>query len=393
MIRQQLQLVRAQNFDQFKRGLSLQQFPIMNVIYADQAGNIFYLYNGLIPRRDPQFDWSKPLDGADPRTVWNGVHSIDELPQLFNPPSGYVQNCNSSPFTTCDAGNPDRHKFPPYMVEDKDDDKRRAKISRQLLGEMKAVTFEDVERAAFDTTVYWAQERLPEYRRRFESLKKDDPALAAKVQPYLEHLLAWDGRITAESTAATLCEAWYEELYGIDYPAETLLPAYVADPNKEFEALVKVAEHLQVRHGDWRVAWGDLFRLQRPMQMIDLMGLPFDDHAASLASIGGPGPMGVVFTQYYSPSIRIPLVVSLNKRYGLVGASYLAVYEFGPKIRGATAVNYGQSGDPSSPHYFDQAKLLSECKLKVELFDWPEVVAGAKQVYHPGEPPLEQVAK
>ena len=103
--------------------------------------------------------------------------------------------------------------------------------------------------------------------------------------------------------------------------------------------------------------------------------------------------MGVVFTQYYSPSIRIPFVLSLKKRYGLVGASYMAVYEFGPKIRGASTLNFGESGDPKSPHYFDQAQLLSERKLKPELFDWPDVLAGAKQVYHPGEPPVEQVAK
>src|SRR5262249_44112685 len=133
MLRQQLDLVRAKNFDEFKAGLSMQQFPIMNVIYADQGGNIFYLYNGLVPRREPQFNWSAPVDGADPRTEWRGVHSLDELPQLLNPRAGYVQNCNTSPFTTCDEGCIDRANFPAYMVEDADDDKRRAKISRQLL--------------------------------------------------------------------------------------------------------------------------------------------------------------------------------------------------------------------------------------------------------------------
>jgi penicillin amidase len=393
MIRQQLLLVRSQNFDQFKQGLSLQQFPIMNVLYADHDGNIFYLYNGLVPRRDPGLDWSKPVDGADPRTTWNGFHTIDELPQLFNPPSGYVQNCNSSPFTTCDEGNPDPARFPPYMVEDRDDDKRRAKISRKLLGDMKSISFDQLQEAAFDTTVYWAQERLPEFRDRFAQLEKDEPALAARVKPYLDHLLAWDCRITADSTAATLCEAWYEELYGMEYPAETLLPRYVENPNLEFAALVSVAETLRSRHGDWRVAWGDLFRIQRPPRMIDLLELSYSDSLPSLPCTAGPGPLGIVFTQYYSPSIRIPFVLSLNKRYGLVGASYLAVYEFGPKVRGASLLNYGQSGDPNSPHFFDQASLLSQRKLKPELFDWADVLAGAKLVYRPGEPPLEHVAK
>ena len=114
--------------------------------------------------------------------------------------------------------------------------------------------------------------------------------------------------------------------------------------------------------------------------MVDLLDLPFDDKLPSLPCLAAPGPMGVVFTQYYSPiDPAFRSSMSLNKRYGLVGASYMAVYEFGPKIRGASALNFGQSGDPKSPHYFDQAQLLSERKLKPELFDWPDVLAGANR--------------
>jgi acyl-homoserine lactone acylase PvdQ len=392
MLEQQFALVRARNLAEFKEGLALQQFPMMNVLYADRIGNILYLYNGMVPRRDPQFDWSLPVDGSDPRTEWGSLHSIDELPQLLNPPDGYIQNCNSSPFTTCSTGNCDRANFPPYMVEDANEDKRRAKISRQLLGEMHSVSLADLERAAFDTTVYWAQEQLPEYRRRFEALRRTDPKLAAEVEPYLTHLLDWDCRVAADSTQATLCEAWYDELFGTTYPAETLLPEYAAEPKREFQALVRAAEKLKTRYADWRVAWGALHRTQRRPNMVDLYELSFDDQLPSLPSVAAPGPMGIVFTQYSSPTIKIPFVMSINKRYGLVGASYMAVIEFGPKIRASSLLNFGQSGDPSSPHYFDQARLLSERKLKKELFEWDDVLAGSKLSYHPGEPPAERVA-
>jgi acyl-homoserine lactone acylase PvdQ len=339
----------------------------------------------MIPRRDPQFDWNRPLDGADPRTRWNGIHTLAELPQVLNPKCGYVQNCNSSPFTTCDADNPDRGQFPAYLAKDADDDKRRAKMSRELLSAMHDATFEQVQAAAFDTTIYWAKTELPKYAERFKSLESSDPKLARQVEPYLRHLLQWDCRVSADSTQATLCEAWYEELYGFNYPAEQLLPRYRERPDLEFKALLESAAALVAMHGDWRVPWGQVFRIQRHACVANLLDLPFSDQEPSLPSLGVPGPMGAVFTQYCSPSIRIPFLLNLQKRYGLIGATYTAVYEFGDKVQGASAVNFGESGDPASEHFFDQARLLSERKLKPELFDWAEVVAGAKQAYHPGE--------
>jgi acyl-homoserine lactone acylase PvdQ len=393
MLKQQMACVRATNLKEFKAGLAMQQFPIMNVLYADRDGNIMFLYNGLVPKRDPQFNWSLPVDGADARTEWGEMHAIEELPQLLNPPDGYVQNCNSSPFTTCDHGNCDRGLFPPYMVEDADDDKRRAKMSRQILRQMQGVTFDDVARAAYDTKLYWPQEQLPIYAQRLEALKQTDPKLAARAEPYLAHLLDWDCRVEAGSTQATLCEAWYEELHGMEYPAEKLLPKYVAEPKLEFEALVASAEKLRSRHGDWRVPWGELFRVQRQRNLVDLTSVAFDDNKPSLPLLAAPGPLGVVFTQYYAPSIKIPFLISMNKRYGLVGTSYMAVYEFGPQVRSASVLNYGQNGDPLSAHYFDQSRLLSERKLKPDLFAWPEVVAGAQLVYHPGELPVAEVAR
>ncbi|MBI2826031.1 MAG: penicillin acylase family protein [Planctomycetia bacterium] len=385
LLRQTAKLVRAKNVDDFKAGMGMLNFPIMNAVYADRHGDIYYLYNGTIPRRDPQFDWSQPVDGSDPRTEWQGYHPIDELPQVLNPKSGFVQNCNSSPFTTTDEGNARLEDFPPYMAEDKNDDKRRAKVSRQILREMYDATVEDLEHAAFDTTLYWAQVELPKYGKAFDAIKGSDPALAARVAPYIEHLLAWNYRVTKESTQAPLCVAWYEEMYGATYPGETLKPAYQDNVRLQFEALVHAAAKLQATYGKWKVAYGDIYRIQRHADVAELFDIPFDDNVASLPCVGSHGPMGVVFTQYYSPSIRIPFVRTINNHYGVVGLTYLGVFEFGDKVRGGTLLQFGSSGDPRSPHFIDQAKLLSECKVKPDLFDWEEVLADARQSYHPGE--------
>jgi penicillin amidase len=386
LIHQALAMVKATNLDEFRAAMALNQFPFMNIVYADKQKNIYFLYNGVIPRRDPAFDWSKPVDGADPRTEWQGFHATDELPHVLNPRSGYVQNCNSSPFTTTDVGNPDRATFPHYMAEDADDDKRRAKRSRQMLGAMRDGTLDELKLAAYDTTLYWPRQQLPHYARKFVDLERDDPRTAAQVKQYLDHLLEWDCRITPESTQATLCTAWYEELFGDGYPGEVMKPQYAASDAAQFRALATAATKLRWSHGDWKISWGNLHRAQRRENSADLLELPFDDARNSFASVGGHGPMGVIFTQYYSPTISIPFVKTLKKKYGLIGATYMGVYEFGDRVEGATVLHFGQSGDPESPHFFDQAQLLASRQFKRELFYWDDVLAGAVTGYHPGAP-------
>jgi penicillin amidase len=384
-LRQALRMAKATDAAEFRNALSMMQIPFMNVLCADRKGDIFYLYGGVIPKRDPGFDWTKPVDGSDPRTAWRGFHSMDELPQLLNPKAGYVQNCNSSPFTTTHLDNPDRRRFPGYMIEDANDDKRRAKRSREMLQARDDWTLELLEQAAFDTTLYWAVHEMPKFAAAIEAVKKDDPLLAGRAQPLVDRLQRWDGKITADSTAATLCAAWFERMYGAEYPGETLLPEYVEKPVAQIQALVEAADSLKQIHGDPQVRWGDIHRLQRHPRMIDLFPLPFDDAAGSLPCCGGHGPMGVIFTQYYTPVLSIPFVETQKKHYALVGATYLAAYEFGDRFRGATLVNFGENADPKSPHFFDQAELMSSCKFKAEVFHWDDVLASARRAYHPGE--------
>ncbi|HEV3138578.1 MAG TPA: penicillin acylase family protein, partial [Pirellulales bacterium] len=355
--RQSMRMVRAKNVAEFREAMGMLELPLFNTVYADSRGDIYYLYNGIIPRRDPTFDWTKPVDGSDPRTEWKGIHTIDELPQVLSPAAGYVQNCNSTPYTTTDDAGPAIGDYPDYMVEDRYDDKRRAKISRHLLREARDVTFERWQELAFDTTIYWAQSELPHYRTELARLRETNPSLAAQVEPYLNHLLDWDCRGTVDSTQATLCLAWYEELYGFGYPAETLKHQYVSNVAEQFKALLAAAQKLENMFGKWKVPYGQINRLQRHADVSDFFKIPFSDSLPSLPSSGMPGPPGVVFTMYFTPSIYFPPIKMMKNHYAVVGTSYMAVVEFGDRVKSKSLLPYGTSGNPKSPHFFDQAAL------------------------------------
>jgi acyl-homoserine-lactone acylase len=378
-LRQALQMTKAKNFAEWRAAMSGLNLQMFNTCYADREGNIFYVYNGAVPKRDPSFDWSKPVDGSDPRTEWQGLHAFAELPQILNPASAYLQNCNATPFLTTDEGNPSIGDFPPYMVEDKNDDKRRSKVSRMLLRAMHDVTFDDWKVSAFDTTLYWPLTHLPGLSRELKALEQSNSPLAAKARPYLEHLLDWDCRSSVDSTQTTLCVQWYEELYGRGYPMETLKAEFIAEPSRKFEALATAAGKLQAFYGDWRVPWGEVSRMQRHANHADAAKVPFSDSHPSLPCAGVPGPLGVVFNTYY-----VPPTPERKKQYGAVGGSFIGVYEFGDKVNAATLLQFGESSDPTSPHFMDQAQLYSKKQFKPAWFDWSDVLAHAKTSYHPG---------
>jgi penicillin amidase len=379
-LRQALRMTKAKNFAEWRDAMASLNLQMFNTCYADKDGNIFYVYNAAVPKRDPSFDWTKPVDGSNPKTDWQGLHDFEDLPQILNPSTGYLQNCNSTPFTTTDDDNPAIGDFPAYMAEDRFDDKRRAKVSRMLLRQMHDITFEDWQKAAFDTTLYWPLTNLPVFARELKELEESDPSLAARCKPLMDHLCDWDCCSSLDSTQTTLCYMWYEEMYGRGYPVETLKPEYVDNIGKKFEALTVAAGKLKAFYGDWKVAWGDVSRIQRHANYADMAKIPFSDSLPSLPCAGAPGPLGVVFNTYYAPP-----TATRKKQYGVVGHSFVGVYEFGDKVKAATLLQFGASSDPQSPHFMDQAELYSKKQFKPAWFHWDDVLAHAKRTYHPGE--------
>ncbi|HKQ62602.1 MAG TPA: penicillin acylase family protein [Candidatus Polarisedimenticolaceae bacterium] len=356
---------RARSLREFEAALSALAVPMFNTIYADAAGNILYVYAGALPRRDAALDWDQPVDGADPATEWRGYHSLAELPRVLNPPHGFIQNCNSSPFATSDAGNPDPAAFPSYMVHD--DDNARARLSRRILAATPRFDLDAWSRAACDTSVFEAERLLPELAAEWRRLEGEDPARAARTAAAIATLERWNRISTTASEAMTLFAGWFSRLDS----AAADSPSW-----PRVSALEGAIDELTASGGSWRVPWGEVNRLQR-RRLTE--GEDFSDAEPSLGFAGAPGELGIIANFYTRAA------TGQARNYGIAGNSFVEVVEFGEQVAARSVLVFGESGDPSSPHYFDQAPLYAARSFKPAWFSRADVRAHRERSYHPGE--------
>ncbi|HEX8622792.1 MAG TPA: penicillin acylase family protein [Allosphingosinicella sp.] len=369
---------KASDFASFLTVAELKANSSNNTIFASAKGEIAYLHPQFIPVRDDRFDYAKPVDGSDPRTDWRGLHALTETPQVLDPPSGWIQNTNNWPYSAAGPYSPKQGDYPRYM--DSFGETPRGLQAVRLLQEKRQFTLEGLREAAYDSYQTAFARLVPGLVAAWDATPASDP-LRRRLEGQIAVLRGWDYRWGAESVPTTLAMSWGEHLWAEvkEDGQAPMVPIDLIDrlpPRRKLEALATVSERLDREFGTWRTPWGEINRFQRLTGDIDH---PFADSGPSLPVAFTSGRWGSLASFGAAPRDG-------SKRwYGTSGNSFVAVVEFGPKVRARAVTAGGESGHPGSPHFNDQAERYATGDLR-EVYFYPEQLRGhTERVYTPGE--------
>lgn len=371
---------KANNLDEFKDAMRLLSNTTNNTVYADDKGNIAYWHGDFVPRRDPSFDFTRPVDGSIAATEWKGVHALEEIVQVHNPSVGWIQNCNSTPFTSADKDSPDPSKYPSYMAPDGQN--ARALNAMRLLKDAKDITLDKIIEIGYDRYLAAFDILLPALFR--DHAAASDQALKEETREAIDVLKTWDRISNNGSVATTIATEWATRINALIPRAATMeegtqsilrFEEMAALPAQQKLQLLKEAMGaLQTAYGSWKQPWGEINRYQRVAE-----GKPFNDNEPSLAVPLASSRWGSL------PAFESRAGNGFNKRYGVSGNSFIAAVEFGKRLKARTIITGGQGTDPSSPHFTDQAEGFIQGKFKEIFFYKEDVMKNKERTYHPGE--------
>ncbi|MEM6633447.1 MAG: acylase [Bacteroidota bacterium] len=374
---------KLNNHEEFREMMDIRTNSSNNTVFADGEGNIAYYHGNYIPIRDIQFDYSQPVDGSNPQTDWQGLHPVDEAIVVVNPPNGWIQNCNSTPFTSAGPYSPKVEDYPRYMSLNREN--YRGIHAIHLLEELeknKGLTLEGLIEMAYDPVLPAFEVLIPGL---IEAYEQDDDKNPKLLDP-INTLRAWDFKVSAASVPMSLAH-YYGTLYyqkgnipeGFSRRAYMNLLNYFGTKSPMGERLAifeEVLQQLESDFGTWETPWGEINRFQRISGEI---GAPFDDSQASL-------PVGLASGRWGALAAYGARRGAETKRiYGYRGNSFVAVVEFGDKLKAKSLLAGGQSNDPNSPHFFDQAQPYIDVAFKDVAFYRDEVEKRAEKTYKPGQ--------
>ena len=372
---------KARDYKAFRQSFELHTNSSNNTIYADADGTIAYFHGNFIPKRDPNFDWTRPVDGSNPATDWRGLLSVDETPNLLNPASGWLYNANNWPWSAAGPSSPKRADYPAYV--DNGNESARGLHAIRVLENKKDFTLESLLAAAYDSYLTWFERPIPALVKAWEATPEPNP-LRGKLADQMAALKAWDLRWSATSVPTSLAVFWGDEAQrragAAARQAGMTVPDYLgsgkAPADEMLQALAAASDKLTADFGTWKTPWGDINRFQR---LTGDLVQPFNDTAPSI-------PVGFTSATWGSlASFGARAYPGTKKWYGTSGNSFVAVVEFGPTVRARAVSAGGESGDPTSPHFNDQARRYSTGDLRDVYFYRDQLAGHTKRTYHPGQ--------
>ncbi len=370
---------KARDYNAFYKAMELRTNSSNNTVYADAKGNIAYFHGNFIPKRDPRFDWSKPVDGSNPATEWQGLHAIKETITLFNPASGYISNTNNWPFSSSGASSPKRQDWPDYMWSLPEN--ARGRHAERVLKDAKAFTLDSLIAAAYDSHLTAFEPLVPQVLQDYEALPASDPrktALAAQIAA----LRGWDLRFGVASVPTSLAVYWGQDMVAThsararaaDLPTVDFISTRL-NAEERLASLQRASDKLSADFGTWQTPWGEINRFQRISGDIDQQ---YDDSKPSW-------PVGFASASWGSLASFGMVAKQKTKRiYGDRGNSFVAVVEFGPRLRAKSILAGGNSNNPASKHFADQAEMYSRGEFKDVLFYKEDIEKHLERKYHPG---------
>lgn len=376
-LEQSFMRTKTRSLEEFKLVMNLRTNSSNNTVYADADGNIAFFQGNFIPKRDTTFDYSKPVDGSNPATDWNGLHEVNETIQVINPGNGWIQNCNSTPFTSAAEYSPKKQNYPYYMATEPEN--FRGVHAVKVLAGRSGYTLDKLIETAYDPYLPAFEILIPGLIEAFDKSGKRYSSL----KPAIDVLRAWDKTVSKESAGMTLAH-YYLTLYLQKGPRPEGLNTmarvnYFGTGTKHEERLQIFAEAIQKLtddFGTWSIPWGEINRFQR---LTGDIVQQFDDAQPSIAVGLASGNWGAL------ASFGSRGKTNTKKMYGSYGNSFVAVVEFGDKVRAKSILAGGQSGDPASPHFTDQAQRYADVNFKNVAFYKEDVEQRAVHTYQPGK--------
>jgi len=374
---------KSKNFEDYKKAMDMTANSSNNTVYADKFGNIAYWHGNFVPKRSPLLNWSKVQDGTTSSTEWQGLHPVSETVHLYNPSNGWLQNCNSTPFTVAGANSPKAADYPAYMAPDGEN--YRGINAVRLLSRDRKYNLDDVIALGYDPYLPIFAELIPPLVSAYQELAQNNPLKARLAEP-INLLGKWDYNNATNSVAATLAQEWafrlgrkIQRIYIAqgekDQVENTRHFAKTASGSELLQPLDDCLKDLEERFGSWKISWGEMNRYQR---LSGDISEKYDDNKPSYPIGYGSGLWGQL------ASVKSNLF-GTKKRYAYSGNSFVCAVEFGDKIKAKSLLAGGNAGNPKSKHFNDQAKRFVEGRFK-EVFFYPsDILKNAEKRYHPGE--------